>query len=83
MADAFEKGLIVSVLVENLLLPVAAIEDVITDAANRGSWCARHVHIVVPTKKESNNKGACPEWHCRAFWLCVGANGGRSHASVR
>ncbi len=42
MADGFEKGLVVFVFVENLTLPVASIEDVITNPANRGPCKTRH-----------------------------------------
>ena len=58
MPHGFAKGLIVTVLAEDLPTIVAAIDRVIAKSADRGSHCARMLHRLRRARASVNNKRA-------------------------
>jgi hypothetical protein len=54
--SGLEEGLEVAVLVKDLVAGVAAVEDVVTNVADRGARRARHVPTLPPSQDTHKRK---------------------------
>jgi len=73
-ANQIHKGLIVSGLMEYLILRVAAIDDVIADASDRGAARSWHTAIYFCHSRRDKGKKECPLFCLKLFSDAVTMN---------